>query len=262
MGTALVTGATSGLGEEFCWQLAAARHDLVLVARHRDALDRMAERLRWVAGVRAEVVPADLARPEDVERVAVRLDAQRGDGTGLAPVGLLVNNAGFGLGRPFLEDSLGREQAALDVMVRAVMVLSHRAGRAMLARGSRGHGAILNVASVAADTGMGTYSAHKAWVRAFTEGLSVELAGSDVTATAVCPGLTRTGFHDAAGVDVSGTPGWAWCSAEQVVGSALDAVRRGRVLVTPTPLYKAAGRAARLAPRWAVRGAVRRLPHM
>ncbi len=264
MGTALVTGASSGLGEEFCWQLAASSHDLVLVARRREVLESLAGRLRAIAGVGVEVIVADLSRPEGVEQVARRLDVQRGDRSGLAPVGLLVNNAGFGLGAPFLDNTIEREQEALDVMVRAVMVLSHRAGRAML---SRGHGAILNVGSVAADTGMGTYSAHKAWVRAFTEGLAVELAqvgertGARVTSTVVMPGLTHTNFHAASGQDLPATPEWIWSTPEQVVAAALDAVRRGRVVVTPTALYAVVGTIARVAPRSLVRGVLRRLPH-
>lgn len=263
MGTALVTGATSGLGEEFCWQLAAARHDLVIVARTRDRLEELATRLRQIAGVRVEVLPADLSDPTDVARVAQRLSEPVTGGAapstdGPAPIGLLVNNAGFGLGRPFLGDDLAAEQQALDVMVGAVMVLSHAAARAMV---SRGRGAVLNVGSVAADTGMGTYSAHKAWVRTFTEGLHEELRGTGVTATLVSPGLTRTHFHEAAGLDVSATPGWAWATPEQVVSAALDAVRRGRTLVTPTPLYKVTATVTRLAPRSVVRAVVRRIPH-
>ncbi|MGO3796204.1 MAG: SDR family NAD(P)-dependent oxidoreductase [Pauljensenia sp.] len=279
MGTALVTGATSGLGEEFCWQLAAARHDLVIVARTKDRLEQLATRLRQIAGVHVEVLPADLSDPTDVARVAQRLSepgprhADPSEGTAAesgvsaihagsdsapAPIGLLVNNAGYGLGRPFLEDDLASEQRALDVMVGAVMVLSHAAARAMV---SRGRGAVLNVGSVAADTGMGTYSAHKAWVRTFTEGLHEELRGTGVTATLVSPGLTRTHFHEAAGLDVSATPGWVWSTPEQVVSAALDAVRHGRALVTPTPLYKVTSAVTRLAPRSAVRAIVRRIPH-
>ncbi|MDC4232250.1 SDR family oxidoreductase [Actinomyces sp. B33] len=258
MGTALVTGATSGLGEEFCWQLASAGHDLVLVARRERLLDELADRLRNVAGVRAQVLVADLADPTDLQRVCDRLDADSGtDGTG--PVGLLVNNAGYGLGVPFPDDDLERELRALDVMVRAVMVLAHHAARSMR---RRGRGAILNVASVASLTGAGTYSAHKAWVVAFTEGLSEELRGTGVTASCVCPGPTRTAFFDNAGVDMSRTPHWAMASPERVVGEALDAVRSRRVLVTPTPVHKAAMGAMRLSPRWVVRRVMRAIPHM
>ncbi len=258
MGTALVTGATSGLGEEFCWQLAAAHHDLVIVARTQDKLDALAARLREIAGISVEVIAADLGEPAELARVAARASVRRGHG-GLAPIGLLVNNAGFGPGQSFLTGDFDRELYGLDVMVRAVMALSHEATLAMVARG---RGAILNVSSVAADTGMGTYSAHKAWVRAFTEGLAVELAGTGVTATVVSPGLTRTHFHEAAHLDVSSTPDWVWSSPEQVVSAALEAVRRGQVLVTPTPLYKVASMATRLAPRWVVRSVTQRLPHV
>lgn len=257
MGTALVTGATSGLGKEFCWQLAAAKHNLVLVARDGDRLEALAEDLRQLAAVQVEVIPADLAEPEDLARVCNRLES--GAGEGVAPVGLLVNNAGFGLGKPFLEDSFDRELYGLEVMVRAVMATSYFAGKAMV---ERGRGAILNVSSVAADTGMGTYSAHKAWVRAFSEGLSEELAGSGVTCTVVCPGLVQTEFHERLGNDMSHVPDFVWSPAEQVVSEALDAVRRGQVIVTPSPLYKAVNGAARVAPRKVVRAVTKLLPHM
>lgn len=253
MGTALVTGATSGLGTEFCWQLAAAGHDLVLVARREKELNNLADQLRAIAGVRAEVLPADLSDPSQVERVCARLDSDE------APVGLLVNNAGYALGEAFVDNDLAAECAALDVMVRAPMVLAHHAVRAMR---DRGRGAVLNVASVAAETGAGTYSAHKAWVRAFTEGLAEELRGSGVTVTAVCPGPVHTNFFDAAGVDMSGAPQWLWAQPEQVVSDALDAVRWGRVLVVPTVPAKVAMAAMRLAPRWLTRRAMRFVPHM
>ncbi|MDD7554096.1 SDR family oxidoreductase [Schaalia hyovaginalis] len=257
MGTALITGATSGLGEEFAWQLAAAGHDLVLAARREDVLRALAERLQSVAGVRAEVIVADLSTPEGCAAVAHRIDAPSDAQT--PPIGLLVNNAGFGLGKPFPDNDLEAELNGLDVMVRAVMVLSHHAVRAMRARG---RGAILNVASVASRTGAGTYSAHKAWVVAFTEGLSEELRGTGVTATAVCPGHVRTAFFEKAGVDMTRTPGAFMAEPEEVVSEALDAVRVGRVLVTPTPVYKAAMAAMKLMPRSAVRAAMRGVPHM
>ncbi|MGM0386821.1 MAG: SDR family NAD(P)-dependent oxidoreductase [Actinomycetota bacterium] len=244
MGTALVTGASSGLGLEFAWQLAAARHNLVLVARRAPELEEIAEDLRQAAGVRVEVLPADLARHEGLDIVAERLRS------GEAPVGLLVNNAGFGLGQGFVGGDLAREEEALAVLVRAVLVLSHAAAPAMVARG---HGAILNVSSVAAHTAMGTYAAHKAWVRSFTESLASELRTTPVTATALMPGLVRTGFHAASGMNADVWPAFGWLRAEDVVSAALAAVRHGDVLCTPSLMYKSANAFLRHAPRWLVR---------
>ena len=287
MGTALVTGATSGLGEEFCWQLAAGGHDLVLVARREQVLEALADKLRNVAGVGAEVIAADLSTPEGVAAVSRRLDVGGPDGpcgtdgdpggargtegacrgtrgsaggTGDGPerpVDLLVNNAGFGLGRAFVDNSVANEERGLDVMVRAVMVLSHHAARSMR---SRGRGAVLNIGSVASRTGGGTYSAHKAWVVAFTEGLSEELAGTGVSATVVCPGPVATSFFANAGIDLGGR--LAVATPERVVADALQAVRAGRVQTTPTLTYKAAMAAMKVAPRALVLRAMRFLPHM
>ena len=167
MATALITGASAGLGLEFAWQLATAKHDVVLVARNEERLTRLAAQLEAAAGIRAEVLVADLSVRADVERVADRLRATE------RPIGLLVNNAGLGLNQRFVAGDLADEESALAVMVTAVMVLSHAAAGAMV---ERGRGAILNVASVAALLASGTYSAHKAWVRVFTESLAVELA--------------------------------------------------------------------------------------
>ena len=287
MGPALVTGATSGLGEEFCWQLAAGGHDLVLVARREQVLEALADKLRNVAGVGAQVIAADLSTPEGVAAVSRRLDVGGQDGpcgtdgdpggargtegacrgtrgsaggTGDGPerpVDLLVNNAGFGLGRAFVDNSVANEERGLDVMVRAVMVLSHHAARSMR---SRGRGAVLNIGSVASRTGGGTYSAHKAWVVAFTEGLSEELAGTGVSATVVCPGPVATSFFANAGIDLGGR--LAVATPERVVADALQAVRAGRVQTTPTLTYKAAMAAMKLAPRALVLRAMRFLPHM
>lgn len=244
MGTALITGASAGLGLEFAWQLATARHDVVLVARRADRLERLARQLNAAAGVRAEVLVADLADRADVDRVAERLrDHER-------PVGLLVNNAGHGIGQRFVGGDLAVQEQALDVMVRAVMVLSHAAAGAMV---ERGRGAILNVSSVAALTAMGPYAAHKAWVRTFTEGLAVELDGTGVTATVLSPGFVHTEFHDAASLDRGGIPSLAWLDAEPVVATALADVRRGAVISTPSLRYTVASGVARLLPRTVVR---------
>ena len=248
MGTALVTGASAGLGEEFAWQLATARHDLVLVARDVARLDALAARLRAAAGVHVEVLPADLAVREDVARVAERLAA------GDRPVGLLVNNAGYTVHERFTRSDLDAQDALLDVMVRTVQTLSHAAARAMT---RRGRGAILNVSSVAAHTAGGTYSAAKAWVLTFTEGLAVELDGTGVTATALCPGLTRTEFHERAGFRRLG-PRWFWLDRADVVRTALADVRRGAVVSTPSVRYRVATTVARHLPRPAVRTLTRR----
>ena len=243
MATALITGASAGLGLEFAWQLATARHDVVLVARDEERLEHLARQLRAAAGVQAEVVPADLADRAQVQRVADRIaDPER-------PVGLVVNNAGFSTG-PFVGGDLEAQERGLAVMVQAVMVLSHAAAGAMI---PRGRGAILNVSSIAALTVGGTYSAHKAWVRVFTEGLAVELRGSGVTATALCPGLVRTEFHERAGIDFGALPQVAWLNADDVVSAALADVRRGAVISTPSLRYGIAAEVARLLPRAALR---------
>jgi short-subunit dehydrogenase len=250
MATALITGASAGLGLEFAWQLATARHDLVLVARDAERLERVAAQIRAAAGVRVQVLPADLSVPDDVARVAERLALVEEDEAGRRPVGLLVNNAGYAVHQRFVGGDVEAEVKALDVMVRAVLVLSHAAAGQMT---ERGRGAILNVASVAALTASGTYSAAKAWVRTFTEGLAVELRGTGVTATVLCPGLTHTEFHERAGIDYTQLPDVAWLNADRVVAAALADVRRGVVISTPSLRYRLASGLLKVAPRAAVR---------
>ncbi len=244
MATALITGASAGLGLEFAWQLAAAGHELVLVARNVERLETLAAELRAATNVEVEVLPADLSVRADVDRVAKRLAAIEN------PVGLLVNNAGYAVNKRFLNSSLADQDQSLEVLVRAVMALSHAAGNQMRARG---RGAILNVASVAALTASGTYSAHKAWVRNFTEGLATELKGTGVTATALCPGFVHTEFHERAKIDYSAFPEFAWLNPAEVVTTALADVRRGAVISTPSLRYRAASGLLRLLPRPIVR---------
>lgn len=265
MGTALITGATSGIGLELAWQLAGAHHDLVLVARDAQRLEATAHELRHIGGVGVQVLPADLSTPEGRETVAARLRVTRpdsarpaplparprtGDQVAARPVDLLVNNAGFAVGQAFVGGDIDQERRALDVMVGAVMELTHAAVPGMVARG---HGAILNVASVTALTAMGTYAAHKSWVRTFTEALASELRGTGVTATVLNPGLTRTEFHERAGMDDSAWPAVTWLDGADVARAALSAVRRGQVICTPSVRYQLANAALRMSPRWLVR---------
>ena len=249
MTTALITGASAGLGAEFARQLAADGNDLVLVARSKGRLEELAATLATEHGVKVEVLTADLATDAGAAKVVKRLaDASR-------PVDLLVNNAGHGNRASFLQNDIATEVAALDLMVRAVMVLAHAAALAMIPRGS---GAILNVSSVAAWMGYGTYAAHKAWVTSFTEGLAGELRGTGVTATAVLPGLTHTEFHERANLEsFDAMSEVVWLKAENVVRAALKATRKGKVLVTPSLRYAVVANVSRVLPRTWVRGFTR-----
>ncbi len=228
--TALVTGPTAGIGYAFARALAASGHDLVLVSRDADRLAVVAAELAARYAVEVEVLPADLSERAEVRRVADRLrEAAR-------PVDLLVNNAGFGLGAPFVGGDLDGELRQLDVMGTAVLMLCHAAVPGMVARG---RGAVVNVSSVAGFAPMGTYSAVKAWCTSFTETLSAALDGTGVTATALCPGFVRTEFHSRAGMDVgSRSSGW-WLDPDDVVEDCLRDVRRGKALSIPSRRYRA-----------------------
>jgi uncharacterized protein len=245
MSTALVTGATSGIGYEFARQLAERGHDIVLVARDRVRLENVSDELRRDYKVRSEVLVADLSDRAATQEVCARLaDPTR-------PVDLLVNNAGLGLRKAFLDNDIAAEEAALDVMVRAVMLTCHAAGRAMR---ERGRGTILNVSSVASFIANGTYSADKAFVTVFSEGLASELAGTGVTVTALCPGFTRTEFHQRARIEVSALPGLLWLDADVVAQQALADAAAGKVISVPGAQWKVVATGVRLLPRPLVRG--------
>ena len=244
MSTALVTGATAGIGYAFCVELAERGHNLVIVARDRARLENVSDELRARHSVNVEILAADLSKRPQLRRVADRLaDRDR-------PVDLLVNNAGFGMRKSFLDGDLADEEAMLDVLCRAVLVLSQAGARAMK---DRGHGAIINVSSVAGFAALGTYSAAKAWCTVFTETLAVELSGSGVTATALCPGFTRTELHERAGLDMSMVPQVLWLHADRLVRDCLDDVRAGKVISVPGVQYKVVVGIAQVAPRALVR---------
>ena len=248
MSTALVTGATSGIGLSFAHQLAERGHDVVLVARDRARLENVSDDLRATYGVGTEILVADLSDRAETGKVAERLADQA------RPVDLLVNNAGYALKKRFLDNDIADEEALFDVLARAVLVLSHAAARAMR---ERGHGAIVNVSSVAGQITSGTYSAIKSFVTVFTEGLSAELAGTGVTATALLPGFTRTEFHDRAKLNMSRLPKFMWLDADRLVADCLDDVSKGRVVSVPGPQYKAIVAGLRFAPRSLVRSRAR-----
>ena len=248
MTTALITGATSGIGLVFARTLARRGHDIVLVARDRERLERVAAELRGHR-VSVDVIPADLADRVQLGIVEEYLRAN--------PVEILVNNAGFGVPQRFSTGDLGLEQQMLDVLVTAVMRLTHAALPGMVARGS---GAVLNVSSVAGWITGGTYSASKAWVTVFSESLSLELAGSGVHVTAVCPGFTHTEFHQRAEMEMDALPEWMWLDPQEVVDRALADVRKGRPVSVAGPQYKVLSLAAQYLPRPLVRAIGARRP--
>lgn len=237
---ALITGASSGIGESFARKLAARGYDLILVARREGRLRALAAELP----AHSDVVAADLTSDDGLRSVEQAIqDCPRLD--------LLVNNAGFGtLKRFWVADLHGQEQThKLHVM--ATMRLTHTALRGMV---ERGHGAVINVSSVAAfgqTEGNVSYCATKAWVNAFTQGLDIELrgAGSEVQVQALCPGYTMSEFHDTLGVDRNNIPRFLWMQADAVVEASLRGLDRREVIVIPGAIYRI------------VSAVIRHLPH-
>jgi short-subunit dehydrogenase len=228
--TALVTGATAGIGHAFARRLARDGHDLVLVARDSERLESTAKELRTAYDVQVEVVVADLADDDGCRRVETRLaDAAR-------PVDLLVNNAGSSVSRRFVTGDIDEEERMLRLLVRAVLRLTRAAIPGMV---DRGHGAVINVSSVAGFMPRGTYSAAKAWVTSFSQGLASDLDGTGVRVLALCPGFTHTELHDRAGLNMSGIPRLLWLEADRVVDEGLAALRRNAVVSVPSMQYKA-----------------------
>ncbi len=244
MTTALVTGATAGIGAEFARQIAARGDDLVLVARDGDRLQAYADELTARHRVRCEVLGADLADRAALRRVEERLADPA------LPVDLLVNSAGFGVNQHFLGGDVDAEQAMLDVLVTAVMRLTHAALPGMVARGT---GGVINVSSVAGFIAGGSYSAAKSWVTVFSESVDRQVADTGVTVMALCPGFTHTEFHERGGMDVSHLPDWLWLDAPDLVRAALADFRRGRVVSVPGAQYKAITTLTRVLPRPLVR---------
>lgn len=246
MPTALVTGASSGIGAAFVRHLATRRYHLVLVARNRPRLEDSRAALRAAGAPGVEIVGADLTDRQQRSGVCARLADDD------IPIDLLVNNAGMSLGKSFLVATQDELVDQLELNVTAVMTLTHAVLPGMIARH---RGGIINIASIAGMLpGRGsTYSASKAWVTAFTEGIAMSLHGTGVRTVAVCPGYVRTEFHERAEIDMAGTPKFLYTDVNTVVTQAMSALATGRTVVVPGGLYKTVAAAAKIAPRSLVR---------
>lgn len=253
--TALVTGASAGIGAAFARLLAARGYRVVVTARRGDRLRALAAELQATCGVRALALPADLAAPDAASRLLASVAAD-----GLA-VDVLVNNAGYGVPGAYVRSPWSAHAAFLQVMVGAVCELTHGVLPGMQARG---WGRIVNVASFAAlvpgVAGHTLYAASKAFLVRFSESLALEMAPYGVHVTASCPGFTRTEFHDVTGTraQVERLPRWLWLDADRVARESWAAVEAGRAVVVPSRRYRALAALVRLLPEPTVRAGLRR----
>lgn len=241
---ALVTGASAGLGTCFADLLAKEGYDLVLVARDEERLTELGRRLQSEHGVNFEVLRADLTVPEDLKRVEERVKDTSN------PIDVLVNNAGFGIRKSFLASELSAEQELLDVLAKTPMRLMHAALPSMKERNS---GIIINVSSVAGWVAGGSYSAAKSYLTVLSESIHSELSKSNVKVLALCPGYTRTEFHDRGKIRMSGLPNFMWLKAENVVTKAWSDARAGKAISVPGWQYAIFATLARSAPRPLIR---------
>ena len=239
---ALVTGASSGIGEALARRIARDGRPVGLVARRGDRLESLAAELRAKHRIDAWVFPADLTAPGAIPPLLDALVARD------LAVDWLVNNAGFGTFGKFQDLPVARELEEIRLNVEALVELTGRLLPAMVARR---RGLVMNVASVGAfvpSPMMATYTATKAFVLSFTETIAAELEGSGVRALCVCPGFTRTEFQSHVAVDVSAVPGLAWMTADEVADEAVNAAGKGGVLVNGF-LNRALTMALKFAPR-------------
>jgi short-subunit dehydrogenase len=236
MPTALITGASSGIGRGFARRLAALGYDLVLVSRDGERLAAQAIDLRRQWAVDVEVLVADLSTDDGCAAVEKRVGQE---------VDMVVNNAGFGMGIDVVHSDVDKEEQMLRVMVRAPMRISKAALPGMLARG---HGDLIMVASTAGLVSHNSYGATKAWGVRFSRAMSVKLAGTGVRAIALCPGLTRTEFHERSNVAIGRVPGWMWLDVDRVVNEGLRDLSRGKTVSVPSKRYKVIVAVGRLLP--------------
>ena len=239
---ALVTGATAGIGESFTRLLAANNYNLVLVARDLPRLEERALALQAKFGVETVVLQADLATEQGCALIENYIAEHEID--------VLINNAGFGINKAFTASALNDEQNLLDVLVRTPMRLMHVALPKMRVRDK---GIIINVSSVAGFIAGGTYSASKSYLTVLSESLNTELFGTKVRISALCPGFTRTEFHQRGRMSMKGLPSFMWLNADKLVAKAWSDALKGKAISIPGWQYQILTFVMRYAPRSLVR---------
>ena len=239
---ALVTGATAGIGESFTRLLAANNYNIVLVARDLPRLQERASALVSTYGVETFIIQADLSTDGGCSLVEKYISENEID--------VLINNAGFGINKAFTVSMLEAEQNLLDVLVRTPMRLMHTVLPGMKARD---RGVIINVSSVAGFIAGGTYSASKSYLTVLSESLHTELAGSKVKVCALCPGFTRTEFHQRGRMSMKGLPTFMWLNADKLVAKAWSDSLKGNAISVPGWQYQLLTFLMRFAPRPMVR---------
>jgi uncharacterized protein len=239
---ALVTGATAGIGESFSRMLASKGFNIALVARDEARLHERAAGLREKYGVQTFVLPADLATDSGCAAVEEYIKEFE--------IEVLINNAGFGINKPFTASALDAEQDLLDVLVRTPMRLMHILLPQMKARNS---GTIINVSSVASFIAGGTYSASKSYLTVLSESLHTELRGTNVKISALCPGFTRTEFHERGRMKMKGLPDFMWLDSDQLVAQSWSDAQAGKAVSIPGWQYKLLVGFISLLPRRIVR---------
>lgn len=224
---ALVTGATAGIGESFCRLLADNNYNIVLVARDLPRLQERATQLQAKFNVETHVIQADLSTDAGCSVVEQYLASNQVD--------VLINNAGFGLNKAFTMSELKAEQEMFDVLVRTPMRLMHVVLPGMK---QRNKGVVINVSSVAGYIAGGSYSAAKSYLTVITESLHTELADTNIKVSALCPGFTRTEFHQRGRMSMKGLPGFMWLNSDKLVAKAWSDALKGKAVSIPGWQYQ------------------------
>jgi len=239
---ALVTGATAGIGESFTRLLAAEGFNLILVARDEVRLNERAAGLKEKYGADSIVIVADLATESGCAKVE--------DYIASTDVEVLINNAGFGINKPFTMSDIAKEEELLKVLVRTPMRLMHVALSKMK---ERNRGVVINVSSVASFIAGGTYSASKSYLTVLSESLNTELSATNIKVSALCPGFTRTEFHQRGRMKMAGLPEFMWLNSDALVAKAWKDVLAGKPISIPGWQYKLLVGVISLVPRSLVR---------